>query len=1070
TGRVTYYEEGKPIKQIGETKLKTPTEKTVYDSGNQYYGVGKYNGREFTTDAYLLEFGKVGKAEFKESLNQAAKPILDKINEIKTILSKPVGYVDLYGNKNGIAFKVGRQDVVINSRYYNYLSKKYKNLELRGINAESPIAIYDGKQIKGMVMPTKSDLPIKPLKANIKEPAPGKAVGFAEPQTTTETIFPKMEVIEGTMSQGAIKPVELPELVRFVQGEGMDIFLKNYKKYLGMFYGEKIGLNPKIFKNTADATKVLAHEVGHWIDWMPEHILKRGNLLGRLLSLQKHLKDTFGDLGISNKQIRNELISFVKKWLYGDNPPEKLSKYNLQSRELYADALSGILTNPGMVEKIAPTFYEKFFEFLDRKPEVKEAFFDLQHLLRGTGEQIDAVRLDGIYKGYAKARGRRIQIQGELKEKMELNKKRWLERAIQKHVTKWEPIYKRLSEAGYKQLGVEASKLDEMRMNLEELSMVNNDLRLFFEAVDKDIVSALKGIGISEDAFGAYMEFERNITQRENIANPGGMQKEFAEKGIAYLEKEFGDRTEVVRQIIKNFHDKVFNIVEEAKNQGIFSDEVFKEKIAPHKDTYVTYQVVDYIDKNYVAPGLKTMRGTLGAIENPFVSTILKMSSLIELIAEQKAKNNFISTWREIFSGEVFQSEKIRIDGKPTGRFRVRNDYGRIELYEGGKWNGYDVDPYIAEAFNSRPPQDMHAILQGLQMFNRVFKQVVTTYNVSWGFYSNIWRDTKRTIRNLKSITRGVYGKEVSIAEYLYNYFKSLPESRKLAKGEIDSLGKEMLENKAYSSTFIQYNPFANNETALRPIFEKYKYLGELPQEIGKRSWFGELTEKVKTNIIGKLIGRVLKGIQYGGSILEANTKVASYQILKKRDANAKRVGLFVRNYAGTPNFLDGGTMKYIDNNVAVFSNVILQGLRSELELMKAPTTRGGYFMWLFLMDIAPKIAMLGASAGLFGATLKKAYEKMTEYDKTNYLTIPVGFTKEDKVVYFRIPQDEMGRFFSGIIWKTGSYLTGQGKGIDGIVSLGSDMTPSISPLIALSSAWLQYAVGKNPYDFFRGR
>lgn len=46
-------------------------------------------------------------------------------------------------------------------------------------------------------------------------------------------------------------------------------------------------------KNPAVALKVLWHEIGHWVDWVPDHMISgRGNLFGRLASLKDYLRHT----------------------------------------------------------------------------------------------------------------------------------------------------------------------------------------------------------------------------------------------------------------------------------------------------------------------------------------------------------------------------------------------------------------------------------------------------------------------------------------------------------------------------------------------------------------------------------------------------------------------------------------------------------------------------------------------------------------------------------------------------------------------------------------------------------
>lgn len=50
----------------------------------------------------------------------------------------------------------------------------------------------------------------------------------------------------------------------------------------------KITLSKAIFKNPVEAAKVMAHEIGHLVDWLPDKTMKRGNILGRIATLKKY--------------------------------------------------------------------------------------------------------------------------------------------------------------------------------------------------------------------------------------------------------------------------------------------------------------------------------------------------------------------------------------------------------------------------------------------------------------------------------------------------------------------------------------------------------------------------------------------------------------------------------------------------------------------------------------------------------------------------------------------------------------------------------------------------------------
>ena len=127
------------------------------------------------------------------------------------------------------------------------------------------------------------------------------------------------------------------------------------------------------------ALQTLAHEIGHVIDWLPDKDIKRGNILGRLASLKKYVKHTLEDpnLGkLERNKIMDELKILTRLWRPFDpkEASEKYVKYRYSSSELYADAVSVLFNNPKFLQQMAPTFYEAFMNYLDRKPEFKATY------------------------------------------------------------------------------------------------------------------------------------------------------------------------------------------------------------------------------------------------------------------------------------------------------------------------------------------------------------------------------------------------------------------------------------------------------------------------------------------------------------------------------------------------------------------------------------------------------------------------------------------------------------------------------------------------------------------------
>jgi hypothetical protein len=95
--------------------------------------------------------------------------------------------------------------------------------------------------------------------------------------------------------------VEMPELVKMAKDlMGNDVVIKKLANSYGYHSAGTITLDPRIFKNEHFAGGVLAHEVGHLYDWLPEKlstgIPPRGNMIGHVKSLIDYNQKMFGDL------------------------------------------------------------------------------------------------------------------------------------------------------------------------------------------------------------------------------------------------------------------------------------------------------------------------------------------------------------------------------------------------------------------------------------------------------------------------------------------------------------------------------------------------------------------------------------------------------------------------------------------------------------------------------------------------------------------------------------------------------------------------------------------------------
>ena len=124
----------------------------------------------------------------------------------------------------------------------------------------------------------------------------------------------------------------------------------------------------------------LAHELGHVVNWMSNRTILRGTdqpILKRLRGLNDMKSFFVKENRLLDDRIQTELQLLSLMWrpwdkaklekeaaaLENENKHAQAKKiresiaYRDSGEELYADALSAILVQPGLVEQHAPTFY-----------------------------------------------------------------------------------------------------------------------------------------------------------------------------------------------------------------------------------------------------------------------------------------------------------------------------------------------------------------------------------------------------------------------------------------------------------------------------------------------------------------------------------------------------------------------------------------------------------------------------------------------------------------------------------------------------------------------------------------
>lgn len=909
---------------------------------------------------------------------------------------------------------------------------------------------------------------------NKKPKTRNQSKGFASMDTFRETMEPIERAID------AVNPIDFPELVKLAReltGEFPKVKMPRFRPSLGgnplgLFHpvGDgKITLNPDLFKegNEQQAAKTLAHEIGHLIDYLPEHTMARGNILGRLAVMRNFRKDFLEAVGATrtNTEMQRELWALSKWWKPVDEEtaPQSYLDYRKSAPEIYADFISVLFNDPKLAADMAPESYNVFFKTLDKKPEVKEAYFKLQDLLTGTTDELMSARQEDIRKGFARGE----DLQAGFAAKKEAKQIKFWERLRQQVDDVNYPITKKQQQA--EAAGHVFAPEDSPRFVLQEQSLADNENFLLVETIDREIVKPIEKAGMIVEDIGEYLLLDRIINERVNIANPFGFNTKNAPKQMEFLKKTVGEENfALLEKKVKQFHDLVYKSVEEAVAVGSYNKELFETKIKPNKDHYASFQVVDYM-QDYMPATVKGQVGTLKEVANPFISTILKTVALNRLNAYQRAKNATIKMLKETAPDEISDTKRITSDGK-LSIFKPARDRGGLEVLEDGKMTSYDVDPYIAESFKRDKVGDLNMLVSLLDKFNnKLFKPVVTTYNLGFALAFNPIRDIKRNYKlipnaNFIPIDITKSGIKINTAGNLLSaYVKSFPDAVKYAKGELTEFSRALVESKAINAPVNEYNYDARDDE-LGNILRKYGLITE------EKALSNKTLDVVRKKLL-KPVAQVLEGVRFIANTFEIVSKLAGARVRIAGGESGKQLAYNLRNFTGTPNYKVRGKQTATTNAIFVFSNIMKEGLKSDFKVATDPTTRSGYWWKTVKIDLLPKFLMFLAGAGVLGVGMKKYMEKISEYDKSNYIIIPMGTTDDGKAVYIRIPHDETGRLISAAFWKMANFAKdGKGTELQDVFALGAGQLPSVTPAITVLENWTQYLSGRNPYDAFHGR
>ena len=869
-----------------------------------------------------------------------------------------------------------------------------------------------------------------------------------------------------------IHPIEFPELVDLARRlQRTPKVVRAFRKAgkVGEFRPGSIRLAADLFKTGQEQqlAKTLAHEIGHLIDWLPTPTLKRGNILGRLRSLRSYLRGTFtGPDGttIKNTAIRDELKALSATWRPWNRAtsPARFREYRDSARELYADAVSVLLNDPELLTRDAPQFAQAFFDGLDRKPDVRQAYFDLQEQLSGTRVELVEKRRAGVRRMWHEGNVKALELE-QLRQRQTTERRHHLwfrlrHELLDKHTTFLDRVH------ALEQRGVTINPDDDPRYLLSERNYLGGKLKGFVEEQFAPIHQEILESGVGWATFGELLFYDRILAgDRSELANPKGLSPadatELRDRVIADLGPE---RARVATAAADRFRAVVKDVATQAHEAGLYTDELFKQMQT--NPAYVTFQVIDHLEDGVTSRVYRQI-GTLKWIAHPADATVLKTLVTLRAIEHNRVKHTAIRFLHQHHPEDI---ENAKTVGSGRGRRPIESkdpDTHLVRYFKGGRLVGVYVDQYIADALENNSVGQNLMVIQLLQMVNgRYFRPVFTTFNLGFQTF-NLARDVGRFWKATPQL-RGT-----GIGDTLLRYWQAVPMAKVRAFGlsarpsakELAAY-RDLIDSEKAGILSITYNDFIlgreTEDTQMEDVLARLGVTTFTPKP--RRMVFRPFIQMLDTI---KEVGDFIETIPKGAGIhhFRGDGEIAD---ISPQDR------AFIRERMGSPDFLAGGTAKAAMNNLLLFSNAIFQGVRADLKTATEPRTRAGFWWKTATVNLLPKAVMFLALAGLLGPDLKRLFQKVSEYDRTNYIPVPVGVDAHDNVIYIRIPQDDMGRLIGGLFWKALQVARDDDvfSSLGQLADYSAGQFPSVAPVFEAGLSTVQFVSGRNPYDAFRGR
>jgi hypothetical protein len=745
------------------------------------------------------------------------------------------------------------------------------------------------------------------------------------------------------------------------------------------------------------AARIFAHEIGHNIDDIDAKDIEaesgirgRGNLIGRLKGVKNFLEPkvmtSTGE--IKNSVIRKELKALTHWWKpFNKFSDPKYTSYRYSGPELYADAMSVLFNAPNELASRAPQFYQGIQEFMGNKPEIKEMYDGLVER-RKNGETAKE-NLKFIYNMMSKA-GVTVE---------DLTAKNNASDILT--FLKEEVIDSKAQQYRYKR----KNKLDDKIWNqfvdahsdfLHSSAMANGYL-----IAQRNFSKELKESGFTQEDFDTFMFLNLTENERKDYFNSGGIRAQESTDTLSELKNKIGD---VQFEKLNELQEKFNNVREIAKkaflDSGLFT-EALENKIKSNKN-YVKFNSVDKKLSSYFhdsgAVKIFKIVGSLRELKSsPYFQTISQDMTLMQMAYRNIAKKTMVNDL-------ILPNDRIKAVRDKSGNYKPYEgkDKSLFAYLDKGKLKGFYIDSDLARLYDGSVT--MSKVVNYSSKIMKPFKALWVTGNAAFAV-GNVPRDFAIGWKQLSSTFTD---RNVVLRPFLQGYalaktyVKVLPEVLKSTylDKHSDYILNMQIEGKLPSGDPSGLIPGMETMSDSEKLF--IKKLGVVAEDRSK---------------LNKIINSIIQFIPNIGKSTELLVKRAGDEVLTRNSNLSKNEIKNLVRWFGSPDFIEGGSLRGPLSATFMFSNANVVGHRQALSALRRDPA--GYLFKTAIWNVIPRALAAAALYGWLGDDLEEWFNKVDKNDLKHTNIIPLNLFEEgaDKAKYVRIAQDHMGATVSQMLF-----------------------------------------------------